>query len=256
MDTRVKKTLEKIKQLSLQTFNENLVGVYVHGSLSLDCFNWENSDIDFIVVLDDAPTQEQKEKYISELLSINSNGPAKGLEMSIVLKKYTHNFLYPTPFELHFSNSHTNQCCNDIKTYCQQMNGTDKDLAAHFTIINHACITLCGAPAKVVFGEVPQNNYFDSIKSDIENAEKEVKENPIYIILNLCRVIAYKCDGLILSKKDGGLWAINYLDKQYSPLIEKALKVYQSKSNVISDFKEYEDVLIAFARYALNLIYD
>ncbi len=254
MDIRAKKALEEIKQLSLQVFNKNLIGVYVHGSLSFGCFNWDNSDIDFIVVLDNIATQEQKEKYISGLLNINNRGPSKGLEMSIVLKKYAHQFVYPTPYELHFSSSHLKQCTNEIKTYCQQMNGTDKDLAAHFTIINNNCITLFGAPAKDIFGEVPKSDYLDSIKCDIIDAEKEVIENPIYTILNLCRVLAYKCDGLILSKKDGGTWGIKHLDQQYSVIIKKALEAYQGCHTFHCE--DNGEALIAFARYSLHLIYD
>ena len=73
MEIRVQKILEQIKCLSIQTFEESLLGVYVHGSLALGCFSWENSDIDFIVVLKNSPTQAQKEKYISGLLDINKN---------------------------------------------------------------------------------------------------------------------------------------------------------------------------------------
>lgn len=253
MDIRVPKILEQIRLLSLQTFEENLIGVYVHGSLAFGCFSWDNSDIDFIVVLENAPTQTQKEEYISGLLDINKNCPPKGLEMSIVLERYTRQFIFPTPFELHFSNGHLEQCSKNIKEYCQQMNGTDKDLAAHFTIINNACITVCGKPVKDTFGEVPKSDYFDSIKYDIENAEEDIVENPVYTILNLCRVLAYKYDGLILSKKDGGSWGIAHIATQYVKLIEKALNSYKGSSTF--QLEENEDVLFAFAKYMNSCIF-
>lgn len=252
MDIRVKKILEQIKHLSIQIFGENLVGVYVHGSLALGCFSWDNSDIDFVVVLGNAPTQTQKEEYISGLLNINKNCPPKGLEMSIVLERYTRQFVYPTPFELHFSNAHLKQCSENIKEYCQHMNGTDKDLAAHFTIINKACVTVCGKPAKDTFGEVPKSDYFNSIKSDIENAEKDIIENPVYHILNLCRVLAYKNNNLILSKKDGGNWGLAHIDAQYAGIIREALNRYQGSASFRLDVND--DFLIDFAKYMHNLI--
>lgn len=253
MDIRVQKILEQIKELSKQTFKENLTGVYVHGSVALGCFNWNNSDIDFIVVLKNIPTEEQKEKYITGLLEINNECPAKGLEMSIVLEKYTHQFVYPTPFELHFSNAHLKRCSDDLREYCRHMNGTDKDLAAHFTIINNAGITLCGKQIKDTFGEVPKDIYFDSIQHDIEDAEDEVLKNPIYIILNLCRVLAYKCDGLILSKKGGGAWGIKHFDRNYCGIIEKALSSYQDA--VPFPVEENKNIMVAFARQAVSLIF-
>lgn len=253
MGIRVQEILEQIKHLSIKTFGGNLSGVYVHGSLALECFSWDNSDIDFVVVLGNAPTQTQKEEYISGLLNINKNCPPKGLEMSIVLERYTRQFVYPTPFELHFSNAHLKQCSENIREYCQKMNGTDKDLAAHFTIINKACITVCGKAAKDTFGEVPKNDYFNSIKCDIENAEKDIIENPTYTILNLCRVLAYKYDGLILSKKDGGNWGIAHIDAQYVGIIGKARNIYQGSA---SNYLEVnDDFLIAFAKYMHNLIF-
>lgn len=253
MEIRVQKILEQIKCLSIQTFEESLVGVYVHGSLALGCFSWENSDIDFIVVLKDSPTQAQKEKYISGLLDINKNSPPKGLEMSIVLEKYTRQFVYPTPFELHFSKAHLKQSTENINDYCQHMNGTDKDLAAHFTIINHSCINVWGKTSKDTFGEVPQKDYWDSIIYDIENAEEDIVENPVYTILNLCRVFAYKKDDLILSKKDGGNWGIKHLDKQYAGLIKNALDMYQGGASFA--LEATDDCLVNFAKYMHSLIY-
>lgn len=253
MDIRVQKIFEQVKQLSIQTFEENLVGVYIHGSLTLGCFHWDNSDIDFIVVLENMPPQVKKEEYITGLLNINKSCPPKGLEMSIVLEKYTHQFVYPTPFELHFSNAHLKKCSDDLRAYCQHMNGMDKDLAAHFTIIKKSCIVLCGKTVKDTFGEIPKKDYFDSIKCDIENAEEEVLENPIYIILNLCRVLAYKYEDIILSKKDGGIWGIENIDKKYAGIIEKALSAYQDSNSF--RWEDKEDILIAFAKYALNLLF-
>jgi streptomycin 3"-adenylyltransferase len=253
MQARVQKILEEIKQLSLETFDENLVGVYIHGSLALGCFKWNNSDIDFIVVLKNTPTQSRKETYISELLKINQDCPPKGLEMSVVLEENTRNFVYPTQFELHFSNAHFQRCSENVRDYCQHMNGVDKDLAAHFTIIKNACIVLCGNPVKDTFGEVPEVFYYDSIKFDIENAEEDIRENPVYVILNLCRVLAYKSDGLVLSKEDGGHWGMAHVDAQYLKIIEKALNSYQSSSPFQSEI--YQELSFAFAKYMHDRIF-
>lgn len=32
---------------------DNLIGIYIHGSIALNCFNWDKSDIDFIIVVRD-----------------------------------------------------------------------------------------------------------------------------------------------------------------------------------------------------------
>lgn len=107
------------------------------------------------------------------------------------------------------------------------MNGTDKDLAAHFTVIKSVGYNIIGKQISEVFGDIPKEDYFDSIKADVEDAKEVVNENPAYTILNLCRVFAYKNDGLILSKQQGGLWGIENLPKQYIALLSKTLKSYK-----------------------------
>ncbi len=244
MDKRIQEILEKIAESCRKIFAESLTGIYVHGSLALGCFNWEKSDIDFLVVVKRTPSLEQKKQFIKDLLEIDQAAPPKGLEMSLVLEKYTRNFVYPTPFELHFSNAHKQSCRDNPEEYCRLMKGTDKDLAAHFTVIRTACITLYGESERKVFGEVPPADYLDSIKWDIENATEEIKENPIYMILNLCRVRAYQKDGLVLSKRDGGHWGIDHLPGKYAEMILEAVRCYQSGDLFHSPG---EDLLIGFA---------
>lgn len=221
--------LDKIAFEYQGILRDNLVGIYVHGSIAFRCFNPLKSDIDFIVVVDKPPTIEEKEALIKILLDLSADTPPKGFEMSIVLSSVCKNFIYPTPFELHYSIAHLQRCKDDLREYCTSMNGIDKDLAAHFTVINNTGYTLIGKQIPEVFGAVPKGDYLDSIKADVENSEEEVLENPVYIILNLCRVLAYKSGGLVLSKEQGGLWGIDNLPKQYIELVSKALNNYISE---------------------------
>ena len=98
---------------------------------------------------------------------------------------------------------------------------------------------------------MPAADYLDSIWCDIENAVEEIAENPMYLTLNLCRVLAYKEDGLIVSKQEGGEWGLKNIDRpEFRNLIAEALKEYQS--NVTMTF----DVSVArkFANYMLREI--
>jgi len=169
---------------------------------------------------------------------LNKKAPSKGLEMSVVLKEYCHNFKYPTPFELHFSNMHKEWYLNDPEDYCERMQGEDHDLAAHFTIIKNMGIVLLGEPINSVFGNVPQEYYLDSIKRDIQETAGDLLSNPIDIVLNLCRVTAYIQDGLILSKEQGGAWGIENLQKDYQSIISLALDSYRTKKPTDIEIEE------------------
>lgn len=203
-----------------------LVGFYLHGSMALGCFTWATGDIDFLVVVDGPLTQAEKETLIRVLLDMDAEAPPKGFEMSVVLRDVCEPFQYPTPFELHFSNAHKARAEADLIAYCRDMQGVDPDLAAHFTVIRHAGETLFGADIAAVFGDVPRADYVDSILGDVDSAVQDILDNPVYVTLNLCRVLAYLTEGVMLSKREGGEWGMKHLPAAYHPLLQMALDAY------------------------------
>ncbi len=220
---------------SKRILRDNLAGIYLHGSAVMGCFNPQKSDIDLIIVVDRPLSDPIKRAYMDMVVEYNALGPAKGIEMSIVLRKVCKPFIYPTPYELHFSTGHLKWYKDDPGDYIRKMKGTDKDLAAHFTVINHRGRCLYGVPIKDMFAEVPGCDYMDSLWCDIEGAAEEIAEHTMYLTLNLARVLAYKEDGLVLSKMEGGEWAIDHLPSEYHPLIKDALREYGENSTVIYD---------------------
>ena len=107
-----------------------------------------------------------------------------------------------------------------------------------------------GSDIKDVFGAVSKEDYFDSIWNDIEEAETEIMDNPIYIILNLCRVLAYKKEELILSKQEGGKWGIRNIPEKYQTLIVQALDEYLSDKSTEWDEKNAHE----YAAYMITQI--
>lgn len=219
---------------SRHILGDNLTGIYLHGSAVMGCFNPAESDIDLILVVKDEVSDIAKRQFMDMVVELNDRAPKKGLELSIVKEEVCKPFVYPTPFELHFSVAHLNWYRTNPEDYVTRMKGTDKDLAAHFTIIYHRGRALYGKAIREVFAEVSRDYYMDSIWCDIEGAVEDVLDNPMYIILNLCRVLGYKEDGLILSKKEGGEWMLRQLTEKdhgtltgdFSGLIAAALKEY------------------------------
>lgn len=222
MDTVINSFVEKSKEI----LQDNLVGVYLHGSAVMGCYNPAKSDIDLIVVVKESLEDSVKSTFMDMVIDLNEKGPAKGIEMSIVKRCVCKPFVYPTPFELHFSVAHLDWYRKVPDDYVSKMKGEDKDLAAHFTIINHRGECLYGASIKDIFADVPVQDYIDSIWNDIADAEEEITDNPMYLILNLARVLAYLKDGLVLSKKEGGEWGINHIPEMYHGLMQDAMREY------------------------------
>lgn len=230
-----KELLDKLVKESNSIFENTLVGVYLHGSMAMGCFNQRKSDLDILIVVENEITNLKKKRFMDIIIELNDKAPSKGIEMSIVRSEHCKDFIYPTPFDLHFSNMHLNWYRTNPDDYIEKMKGADHDLAAHFMITKNRGVTLYGKPISEVFGNVPSEAYLDSIKKDIMDAQDDIIHNPIYIVLNLCRVLAYVLDSLVLSKKEGGEWGIKNIDKKYTGLIEDALKCYVSDSEMNID---------------------
>lgn len=220
--------MKEFVERSQQILTDHLMGIYLHGSATMGCFNPQKSDIDLLIVVNTALSVEIKRQYMDMVIEMNGYAPKKGIELSIVKEEVCKPFIYPTPFELHFSNAHLNWYKTNPLEYIDKMNGFDKDLAAHFTIIYHRGKCLYGKAIEDVFEKVNTEYYFDSIWFDIENAEEEILTNPTYFVLNLCRVLAYLQDGLILSKEEGGNWGISHIPQKYHSLVLQALNDYLS----------------------------
>ena len=244
------KIINDFTEQSINILQDNLVGVYLHGSAVMGCFNPDKSDLDFIIVVEKPMSNDIKKAYMEMVVKYSALGPSKGIEISIVLKNVCKPFIYPTPFELHFSKGHLDWYKSNPDEYIRKMNGVDKDLAAHFTIINKRGKCLYGKQIKNVFAEVPMQDYMDSIWYDVKNAKKEITIYPMYLILNLARVLAYKEEALVLSKKEGGEWALKRLPIEYYQLIKDALCEYSENRRIDYDKKMAK----RYAKYMIKRI--
>lgn len=231
---------------------DTFVGFYVHGSLTMGCFNYELSDIDFLVVVNSPLHGKMRKNLMDILIHHSSEAPPKGLEMSVVLEKYMQKYVYPTPFEMHFGSDQIARYKADFSYGTE--GGVDPDLAAHATIIKERGICHRGKPINEVFFDIPKEYYLKSIISDSEESIQNIMNGsdsgmcsvPTYGVLNLCRVLAFIDDGLITSKQEGGKWALKNLPKKYSNVIKQALNKYAGSDKL----QEVEaNILMDFARY-------
>lgn len=236
----LKNYLHKIEQVFTDELQDNLIGIYIHGSIAMGCFNPNRSDVDLLVVVEDGVADETKRSMISRLLSI-THGHQNPLEMSIIQEKYLKDFTYPTPFELHFF--HPNYLIDD-QFICGGEGFLDTDLAAHIVVTYNRGATLYGKDVKKTFHPIDTSFYVDSIVKDVEDAKTGIVENPVYYVLNLCRVLYFLKEGVVSSKKEAGEWGIK--SSSNSKLISECLASYvggteepEFKINDLFDFADY-----------------
>jgi len=209
---------------------ENLVGVYLHGSLAMGCFNPQRSDLDLLVVSGDGMSVETKRDIVETLLAV-SNQP-RPVEISFLREADLRPWRHPAPFDLHYGEGAWRERMrraladggwrrwNDETRH-------DPDLAAHVTVTRARGIALYGRPIVEVFPPAPGQDYYDSIYDDLRWILDHPDENPIYGVLNACRVLGYAETGRVLSKDEGSVWALGRLPGEHHPVVRQALTVYR-----------------------------
>jgi len=223
--------LDSLVNLLKNDLSDSLTGIYLHGSMAMGCFNPLQSDIDILVLVKEKMSIDIYKKIAKKLIALEDELKLnKGFELSAVLDSYAKDFVYPTPFEFHYSSRHKERYRLDDKYFCGDY--TDKDLAAHFTVTYCRGVTLFGKPIKEAFNPVDKRYYIDSIKADIDAADlsdeasENITTNPVYYVLNMQRVLLYLKESVISSKNEAGVWALNNTPEEFKPLISQCLKQY------------------------------
>jgi len=240
--------LDNISAKAENLLGENFVGLYVHGSIAMDCFNPLIGDIDFLIVAREKMSIEEKRDLAQFLLTAKYNVP-QGIEMSIVLLKYAKNPVFPTPFEFHFGKEWEEKYrCGEID-YSKE--NIDPDLAAHFVVTKKRGVAWRGLPIDEVFSDVSKELYVKSLLYDFGDLDKNILANPVYGILSACRTIAYLKDELVLSKKEGGEWALKNFDERYFSIVRQALSSYKTGEKFPEFDRNTQD---SFVHYVKRLV--
>ena len=244
----VRDQVDQLVSMLSNCLAEQLVGIYLHGSLAMGCFNPNHSDLDLLVITTDRMPLTVKRQIIEHLL-VCSQQP-QPIEISFLARTQLLPWHYPTPFDLHYSEMWRAAYTRDLASGTWQAWDTnehrDPDLAAHITIINQRGICLAGAPIADIFPAVPGDDYRAALAADIHDSLASIATNPVYTILNCCRTYAYVRDGHVFSKEEGGDWAIQVLPADFRDTVATALAAYRSDTghpsfdqNALSTFAAY-----------------
>jgi Domain of unknown function (DUF4111)/Nucleotidyltransferase domain len=200
-----------------------LVGVYVHGSLVLGCFNPSRSDVDLLVVTRRRLTPDERARAFDllrgEAGTYDTPGWPRPIELSSLALDDLQPWRYPTPYDLHFAES-----SRDDKGP-----GEDHDLAAHVWVTRRRGSPVVGPAPTNVFPDVPESDYRDSLIRDLAWARQTAADDPLYGVLSPVRIWAALEAGGVQTKESGALWALERLPSDLRPVVERALATYRGE---------------------------
>ncbi|MBW8351096.1 DUF4111 domain-containing protein [Bacillus sp. IITD106] len=236
-DKDIKMFIMSLTKKIEEILDTNLIGIYLHGSLSMGSYYRPKSDIDIIVVVGHKLDNEMAQKVGILIATEAKNRPTMGdIELSIITKEVAKQVPDPTPYELHYSTQWAEKILNHEVDYSLEM--TDSDLPSHLTYVLQRGICLYGQPIQGVFGQYPWKSFMNSVMDDLEwiLEDDNILESPYYSILNICRVFQLVSENnqTVHSKNEGGEWGLVHLPQKFHPLIQQALDVYRS-SEIVSE---------------------
>ena len=214
--------------------------LYVHGSAAMGGWDARLSDVDLLAVVTRELTPLEK-RGLAELLHSPANpAPGTGLEMSVVTAASLSTVPARPPFELHVTTG------SDSKAVDGSGHPGDPDLLMHFAVCRARGIAIVGPEPALVLPRVPRPLLAQALKSEVQWGLEHAP--PRYAVLNACRAWAFADGTGMLSKLEGGAWA---LQRGIEPELVRAALAAQAGGNERVDRPATERV-VARAIAALN----
>ncbi len=204
----------------------NLVGIYLHGSIAFGCFNPRGGDIDLLVVSERRIGRGARRAIVKSLLRVSSR-PVP-IEATFISRVGIRRWRYPTPFEIHFSESWRARYTSAMdRTLDRLAKVRDGDLAIQIATARQRGIRLYGWSARRVLPIVPESDLRASVVQDFYWARKLISRIPVYFVLNACRGFAFLETGRIFSKDEGCVWAVGRIPQGYRGVVRAARGAYR-----------------------------
>jgi hypothetical protein len=204
---------------------DKLVGLYCYGSLSSGDFDPESSDVDFLFVTEGDLSPETLDALRAMHADIFASGLryAKKLEGSYIprgaLRRYDPaNAKHPTmgmDWEFHVG-----------------QHGSNWIIERH--IVREGGVVVWGPPPKTLIDPVPADDLHAAVcemlpfwqgqlAEGADTAWLETRDYQAFAMLTMCRILYSLSVGDVVSKPQAAAWALETLDAEWRPLIEKAL---------------------------------
>lgn len=241
VNTVLKLLVEKIDEI----LGNQFIGMYIHGSLALDDFVPDRSDIDLVVVTKTKlqNTLIEKLKLMHEKINLNGMQYAQRMECIYI----------PITSLRNYSQEKTYFPCLHVggEFYVDGFGIIEKH------VLRERGVVIKGPHPKTFIKPVPphilkkaatkslQDWWMPQLKDHSRLAKDDYQ---VYAILTMCRALYTIKNGDIESKSTAANWAKKMLNKKWSNLIDQALSW-----NIGNNFDRLEETL-DFIEFTLNML--
>jgi hypothetical protein len=244
----INKILDSLLQSSSQILGNQLVGMYLYGSLSSGDFDLETSDIDFLVVT----TSTLPDKTIAELEAMHHRIWNSGLKLA---GKLEGSYIPKREIKRHDPRNGPCPTVNEGRFYLDRP-GSDWIIQRH--IVREQGVILAGPDPKTLIDPVSAADLRRAVKGVLYEWWFPMLEDPTwlrehgseyhaYAILTMCRALYTLENGAIVSKLAAAHWVQGKLGDEWSKVIDQAI-IAQKPGAGHSDLYRYALQLIRITK--------
>ena len=223
--------INKVVNIWKKHLGDELIGVYLHGSIALDAFNPDSGDIDILVVVKDSIDIPVKLEIARDIIEIDKK-PCP-LEMSAVKLSDARNWKTPGNCVFHYSDFWTEKYVerfsnHDADVYVVDHEFPDADVTSYIKLLKQCGIVLYGREIQKVFADISDEDFWVAISADIDDYDFHDYDARYFSsnVLILGRILSFKKERRILSKYDGGIWMIDHVPEDLKYLPKLAMKIW------------------------------
>ena len=131
--------------------------------------------------------------------------------------------------EFHFSEDWRTRYSSDLDQHLRYAGVRDSDLAIQIATARARGIRLAGGSRSAVLPGIPLKDQLASATQDFTWAKARLAKDPVYFVLNACRILALIKTKRILSKDEGVRWALKRVPLEHRPVLRWARDVYRGR---------------------------
>lgn len=231
---------------------EELVGVYLHGSIALNAFQPDSGDIDLLAVTKGALSVSHKLEIAKELIAIDRR--PRPLEVSAVKLEDARNWRTPGNCVFHYSDLWTEKYLERFEHPAFALRVVDQefpdaDVTSYIRLIRECGVVLYGRNISEVFAQISDEDFWSAISADVDDYDFHAYDDRYFAsnVLILGRILSFKKEKRILSKYDGGMWMQRNVPAELQYLPKLAMKIwFEGEKHILpeGDLVRLRDYLI------------
>jgi len=248
----INRTLDLLLSEATKVLGNQLVGMYLYGSLSSGDFDPQSSDIDFLVVT----TSTLSDKGIADLEAMHHRIWKSGLKWA---SKLEGSYIPKREIRRHDPRNGPCPTINEGQFYLDKR-GSDWIIQRH--VIREQGIVLAGPDPKTLIDPVDPDDIRQAVKGVLQEWWLPMLEDPSWLkrhgseyhafaILTMCRALHALEYGTIVSKPMAARWAQKELGERWSQVIERSIA-----QPVGSEDHDLYNESLEFIRFTMSTVHN